>query len=103
MRAHSWDEVNLQLMQWNETLQHWMDITTDVNIDCNVVHGETTSLPWFATMMKLPGDADGDVDVFDIVAMAGIYGVTVSDPSYDLNCDGDIDVFDVVAASSHYG
>jgi len=80
-----------------------MDITTDVNIDCNVVHGETTSLPWFATMMKLPGDADGDVDVFDIVAMAGIYGVTVSDPSYDLNCDGDIDVFDVVAASSHYG
>lgn len=59
--------------------------------------------------VTIPGDVDGDrdVDIFDIVRMAEIYGVTALDKNYDPNCDidgdGDIDIFDIVAAAGHYG
>jgi len=55
------------------------------------------------------GDVDGDrdVDIFDIVRMAGVYGVKYPDPQYDRLCDmeldGDIDIFDLVAAAINYG
>jgi parallel beta-helix repeat protein len=52
-------------------------------------------------------DGDGDVDIFDIVKMAGIYGVEKPAPEYEANCDldgdGDIDIFDVVKAATNYG
>jgi hypothetical protein len=60
-------------------------------------------------LVTIPGDVDGDrdVDIFDIVRMAGIYGVTYPDPRYDPNCDldedDDVDIFDIVAAAGHYG
>ncbi|MGB9023132.1 MAG: CARDB domain-containing protein, partial [Candidatus Bathyarchaeia archaeon] len=59
--------------------------------------------------VTLPGDIDGDrdVDIFDIVRMAGVYGVKYPNPRYNPNCDldndGDIDIFDVVAAAGNYG
>jgi parallel beta-helix repeat protein len=55
------------------------------------------------------GDVDGDrdVDIFDIVRMAIVYGVEYPDPRYDRLCDvdldGDINIFDIVAAADHYG
>jgi parallel beta-helix repeat protein len=54
------------------------------------------------------GDVDGDrdVDIFDIVQMAGVYGADYPDPRYDRLCDvdldGDIDIFDVVKAAVNY-
>lgn len=52
-------------------------------------------------------NGDGEVDIFDIVAMATNYGVIEHDPNYDPNCDidgdGDIDIFDIVVAATHYG
>lgn len=59
--------------------------------------------------VTLAGDVDGDrdVDIFDIVRMALIYGVEHPDPMYDIDCDvdcdGDIDIFDIVMAATHYG
>ena len=59
--------------------------------------------------VTLPGDADGDrdVDIFDIVRMAGTYGINVPDSRYDPNSDwegdGDVDIFDIVTATTHYG
>ncbi len=59
--------------------------------------------------LTLPGDVDGDrdVDIFDIVRMAGVYGARIPDPKYDLYCDidydGDIDIFDIVIAAGNYG
>jgi hypothetical protein len=61
------------------------------------------------TFVTLAGDVDGDrdVDIFDIVRMAGVYGVRQPDPRYNPNCDidddGDIDIFDIVAAAGNYG
>ncbi len=60
-------------------------------------------------LVTIPGDVDGDrdVDIFDIVAMAGSYGSEEGDskyaPNYDINDDYKIDIFDIVAAASHYG
>ncbi|MGB9134823.1 MAG: dockerin type I domain-containing protein [Candidatus Bathyarchaeia archaeon] len=54
-------------------------------------------------------DVDGDtnVDIFDTVIMAGVYGVKQPNPRYDPYCDidgdGDIDIFDLVAAAMNYG
>ena len=59
--------------------------------------------------VTIPGDVDGDrdVDIYDIVRMSGIYGVSKPDPLYDPNCDidgdGDIDIYDIVAAAGNYG
>jgi len=59
--------------------------------------------------VTIPGDVDGDrdVDIYDIVRMSGLYGVSKPDPQYDPNCDidgdGDIDIFDIVAAAGNYG
>lgn len=59
--------------------------------------------------VTIPGDVDGDrdVDIFDIILLAGIYGSTEHDPQFMANCDidgdGDVDIFDIVAACSHYG
>ncbi|MCW4052180.1 MAG: hypothetical protein NWE78_03085 [Candidatus Bathyarchaeota archaeon] len=58
--------------------------------------------------VTIPGDIDGDrdVDIFDIVRMATIYGVVQPDPAYDPNSDidndGDIDIFDIVKAAGNY-
>ena len=59
--------------------------------------------------VTISGDVDGDrdVDIFDIVRMAGVYGIIYPDPRYDPDCDidsdGDIDIFDLVRAAGHYG
>jgi len=59
--------------------------------------------------VTIPGDVDGDrdVDIYDIVLMASIYGVSKPDPRYDPNCDidndGDIDIYDIVIAAGNYG
>jgi hypothetical protein len=42
------EEMNLRFMQWDEALQKWIDITTYVDIENNVVVGETTHLSIFA-------------------------------------------------------
>lgn len=58
--------------------------------------------------VTIPGDVDGDgdVDIFDIVIIAGVYGVSKPDPRYDPNNDidgdGDVDIFDIVAAAGNY-
>lgn len=59
-------------------------------------------------IVTIPGDVDGDrdVDIFDIVHIAGDYGKPpppLTDPNCDIDGDGDADIFDIVAACSHYG
>jgi hypothetical protein len=60
-------------------------------------------------LITLAGDLDGDhdVDIFDIVKMAGAYGTSEGDPKYDayadIDDDGDVDIFDIVAAAGNYG
>jgi hypothetical protein len=48
-----------------------------------------------------------DVDTFNIIHMANVYGVSQPDPNYDPACDldddGDVDIFDVVIAANNYG
>ena len=59
--------------------------------------------------VTIPGDVDGDrdVDIYDIVSMAGSYGTNEGEPDYEVNYDiegdGDIDIFDIVSAAGNYG
>jgi hypothetical protein len=59
--------------------------------------------------VTIPGDidCDRDVDIFDVVRIAGAYGAECPDPRYDPSCDlngdGNIDIFDIVAAAVNYG
>jgi heme/copper-type cytochrome/quinol oxidase subunit 2 len=59
--------------------------------------------------VTISGDVNGDfdVDIFDIVRMAAVYGIKKPDPRYDpnsdLNDDGDINIFDIVLAAGNYG
>lgn len=60
-------------------------------------------------LVTILGDVDGnrEVEIFDIIRMAIIYGMEDDDPTYEANCDldgdGDIDIFDIVAAAGNYG
>ncbi len=59
--------------------------------------------------VTLAGDVDWDfdVDIFDIVRIAGVYGSEEGDPKFlpecDIDRDGDVDIFDVVLAAGNYG
>jgi M6 family metalloprotease-like protein len=50
---------------------------------------------------------DGEVDIFDLVIMSNVYGLTSSDPRWNIECDldndDDVDIFDIVLAIRHYG
>jgi PKD repeat protein len=52
-------------------------------------------------------DGDRDIDIFDIVKIAVLYGVTSTDPNWNIQADlqpnGKIDIFDVVLAAGRYG
>jgi hypothetical protein len=82
-----------------------------ITIYAHQVSGETTLTnnnlsSWI--LVTIPGDVDGnrEVNIFDIVMIAGVYSTTVGDPSYNYNYDinGDfyIDIFDVVIAAGNY-
>jgi len=96
---------------WNT--MGWVKGNYTISAYATPVPGETNTTDnslvdgWI--LVTIPGDVDGDrdVDIFDIVAMAGAYGAKTGDSEYELNCDldgdGDIDIFDIVGACVHYG
>ncbi len=79
----------------------------------SAVSGETylddNELPFGSIFVTLAGDVDGSkaVNIFDIVKMAGVYGIKNTnikyDPYCDLDNDGDTDIFDIVTAAGNYG
>jgi len=46
-----------------------------------------------------------DVDILDIVIIAGIYRTSEEQQQYESNCeiDGDVDIFDIVIVPGNYG
>ena len=63
--------------------------------------------PRLTILTGIPGDLDhdGDVDLSDLAALLGNYGMT-SGASYDegdLDHDGDVDLSDLAELLSHYG
>jgi hypothetical protein len=67
----------------------------------------TLTSGWIAVTFPGDVDRDRDVDIFDIVLMAGGYGTTDGQPKFNANCDidgdGDIDILDIVIAAGYYG
>ena len=67
------------------------------------------SLTYSIVKVTVPGDVDGDrdIDIYDIVRIASVYGFKIGEPRYipncDINGDGGINIYDVVIATSRYG
>jgi len=98
-------------IQWETGAEAMGDytITTYIDpVDGEVNIGDNT-LTGASVFVSIPGDVDGDreVDIFDIVKMAGAYGTNQGNPAYDANCDinsdGVINIFDIVIAAGRYG
>ena len=99
------------IVTWSTTGCDYGNYTISVN--ATTVDGETETADNFLVdgeiFVTLAGDVDGDgdVDIFDIVKMAGCYGKKQGQPGYIANCDvdkdGDIDIFDIVIAAGNYG
>ena len=84
-----------------------------LNATAQTVYGEVdtsdNSLFFSGVRVVHPGDfdADGDVDIFDIVRFASSYGSEAGDllydPNSDVDCDGEIRIFDLVMIVPFYG
>jgi len=96
---------------WNTSSYSKGNYTISAIVDPIVGETDTAdnALVGSTVTVTIPGDVDGDrdVDIFDIVRMAGVYGVSQPNPMYDADCDldgdGDIDIFDIVIAGANYG
>jgi parallel beta-helix repeat protein len=75
------EEESLQLMHWNETTQQWENITTHVDIENNVIYGETNHLSVFAVHSVLIHD----LSIFSVHAFKTIIG-----KGYALDIDVDV-------------
>ena len=104
-------EVQVFTLTWDTTSfamgNHFVTVEAEIVPGETDVADNTYNYGWM--FVTLPGDldADHDVDIFDIVRMASVYGITKPNPQYDPNSDldddGDIDIFDIVIAASNYG
>jgi len=104
------EETSLSLMHWDETLQQWINITTLLDTENNIIYGETNHLSTFAiTVPYIPGDVDGDLKVKmdDIIAICDAFGSKVGQPKYDpnldINNDNKISMDDIMTAVEHFG
>jgi len=74
------EESNLRLMQWDETTEQWVDITTYLDIESNIIYGETTHFSIFG-MFTIPAH---DVAILNVKPSRTIIGQGY--PSY-INVD----------------
>jgi len=98
--------------QWNTTglpLYVYYTISAEADIVSNETITEDNTIIYGTIKTKVLGDFDGDrdIDIYDIVPIASLYGIESSNPSWniqaDLQPDGNIDIYDIVIATSEYG
>jgi nitrous oxidase accessory protein NosD len=105
------EESTLKLMHWNETEQQWINITISVDIENNVIVGETTGLSYFGLMTTsvFPWDVTGDgyAGIDDIVLVAEHFGENPGNPQwnskYDVTGDDYVGIADIVEVAEHFG
>jgi len=99
-------------IQWN-TIGLPLYVHYTISAEADILPNETATadnnITYGTTTTKGLGDFDGDtdVDIFDVVRITALYGVTSGDPDWniqaDLEPDGKIDIYDVVIVASRYG
>jgi len=115
--------ANVPVEEWWYSINNGGNISFTPNATINVaqcennltVYASSLGMEGFSSMQfyALTGDLDGDrdVDIFDIVLIAGAYGSYPGHPNYRPEYDvepppfgdGDIDIFDIVSAVGNYG
>lgn len=98
------------MFQWNASEIIAAQYSLSAMADILVGETDTTDNVCFGGVVEVlmyPDiDGDGDVDIFDVVSVSGIYGCQEGEPGWnpraDLVEDGIINIFDVVAVASRY-
>ncbi len=99
-------------IQWNTTaLPLYVNYTISAEADILPNETDTTNnnITYGTTKTKGLGDVDGDrdIDIFDIVWLAGGYGTTSNNPNWNIQLDlipsNEVDIFDIVLAAGRYG
>jgi len=101
---------NILMFQWNASEIIAARYSLSAIADILVGETDTTDNVCFGGVVEVlmypDVDGDGDVDIFDVVSVSGIYGCQEGEPSWnpraDLVEDGIINIFDVVAVASRY-
>jgi hypothetical protein len=74
-----------------------------------VVHRPAAGTNIVSVVYNVPGDTDGDghVDVVDLLALVGSFGLSAGDPGFDpaadINKDGTVDVVDLLTLVDNFG
>jgi len=88
-------EATLRLNQWDETLQQWVDITTQVDTVNNIIYGVTTHLSIFGVRNIIP--VPQEIEILNLASSKTVvcqgYNVTISVTL--LNQGGSTKTFDV--------
>jgi parallel beta-helix repeat protein len=83
------EEKDLRLMQWDNTTGVWVDITTWIDTENNIIYGETTHLSLFAVVV-LPPDITHPTTTHSLVGIRGGDGWWLGDVEVTLTATDDL-------------
>lgn len=103
--------TNTRTITWNTA--GWAKGAYTLKASVTIIPAETdkadNTFTYGTVKVTVPGDIDGDrdIDIYDIVRIASVYGAKRGElryfPNADIDGNGEINIYDVVIATSRYG
>lgn len=106
--VRAWNASSLSLAtHYGDSSLATITSNVDFTFDCTASGSFATLSPFTATCIEGDVDCNCEVDVLDIIQVAGSWQTTVGDPNFvltrDVNHDGRIDILDLMFVSTRFG